>query len=889
MVRLEKTRNDRLITDYIDTPVTFGTEIQLMHNESKSFLCGSQTCAQYIKIGYECRLSQWYSKFMVFKIIPKLKSRNQGEMIQYKDLLIFENVENSSYLGFCFGDSISYLKSNPSFHSNNPFRESFNISETKDSIFSCYLSMVPQTAFSCIFHASCKRDQKHLHGSDFVRIYHTEMNAHLAADICYSTTSEAMAYKDRKDTMAQSRPQVFLHNQAFDESFEKQTGSAIWEIEILKIADSGRSVPLKEKSHMEDEIDDSENQEVEIMENSKYSIPLMLKHVATQLRMQSIPKVKDTMTELEVEKCIPVLEDAESVDETESHLDERNHFYLFPLIKLNDFALVDQTYFISDNSFKFLKIRKNRVYKRGELVKDFNKNGLYRSLRDDFTPLDDKDFPNKSRYQCFFSSNVSSKDTFLVSRLKAQEIEDVMFLRSVVYHLNYIADYFMKPVEGKGKVLRKLPSVREYNRLIKVLNRLAYFVVDQEKSMLADTHDIEGIKSNPWKQQLIKDLGVIDLIMDILYYSLKDGVSYEIESITPSSPYAPVLKACYLSLRKGIEEYRPNELYSSQWLQVIIEQSLSFTRECDIEADKAMKELIDNNRAILTTRITDKIVTKCIEALKKSKERDDKYIGILRALCICNGKAIIQNQKLLATEIIIEDSEEAKHALLIPFKMNEENYIEIYVYGEDIWEEIHIFVETVVDRRAGFYKYLIATILLLADICFDRNYTGIDALKRIYPINLFLAILTDEKCPFQMREAFGRLMTNMWINISPFYKITLPNPIKTYDGLTDRLTFTHFHGKHIIYDKVKEYIPKYLRSFTNKYLIEDPMEVKLLNSLLEIMLLMLELGMYSEVGEFNEIIEAVKNLLKKKFKLEYQENQNQGLGLLKICKLQVTS
>lgn len=885
MVRLEKTRNEQLIEDYMDTPVTFGAEIQLMHSDSKSFLCGSQTCAQYIKIGYECKLSQWYSKFMVFKILPKLKSRNQGEMIQYKDLLIFENVENCSYLGFCFGDSVKYLQSNPTFYCNNPFRPSYNVSETTNYIFNCYLSMVPQTAFTCLFHSSCKREAKNLYGQDFVRILHTEMNAHLSADICYSVnSSEQGNYRDKQDSMANSKPQVYLNHHGPDQTFERQSGSSIWEIELLKISESGKHVMLKERSNLNEEVEDSDNNKNEILENRKYSIPIMIKHVSSQLRMHSVPKLKDTLTELQAEKCIPVLEEAESVDESDVFEDQRLHFYLFPLIKLNDVALVDQTYFISDNSFKFMKIRRNRHCKRGDLVKEFSTNRIYSSLRDDFTPLDDKDFPNTTRFQCFFSPSVSSKDTFLISRLRPQEVEDVMYLRSAVYHLNFIANFFIKPMDSKSKMLQKVPSVREYNRLLKVLNKVAYFVVDQERSMLADTHDIENIKPNQWKQQLMKDLGVIDLIMDILYYSLKDNVFYEIESITPSSPYTPVLKACYLTLRKGIEEYRPNELWSSQWLQVIISQSLSFTKECEIEADKTMKELIDNNRAILTTRITDKIVTKCIEALKRSKERDDKYITILRALCICNGKAIIQNQKLLTMEIIVEDSEDPRSALLIPFKMNEENIIEIYVYGEDVWEDLRSFVATVSDRRANFYKYLIAMIMLLSDICFERNYGGIEALKKVYPINLCLTILTDEECPFQMREAFGKLMSNLWINISPFYKITLPNPIKTYEGLTDRLTFTHFHGKQIIYDKVKDYIPKYLRSFTYKYLIADPMEVRLLNNLLEIMLLMIELGMYSEVFEFNVIIDAVKALLRKRFKLEYQEQQNQGLGLLKICR-----
>ena len=48
---------------------------------------------------------------------------------------------------------------------------------------------------------------------------------------------------------------------------------------------------------------------------------------------------------------------------------------------------------------------------------------------------------------------------------------------------------------------------------------------------------------------------------------------------------------------------------------------------------------------------------------------------------------------------------------------------------------------------------------------------------------------------------------------------------------------------------------------------------------------MIELGMYSEVTELNTIIVAVKNLLRKNFKLEYNEQKKQGLGLLRICRL----
>lgn len=37
---------------------------------------------------------------MVMKIIPKLKSRLEGECIQYNDQVLFKSLENNSYLNF---------------------------------------------------------------------------------------------------------------------------------------------------------------------------------------------------------------------------------------------------------------------------------------------------------------------------------------------------------------------------------------------------------------------------------------------------------------------------------------------------------------------------------------------------------------------------------------------------------------------------------------------------------------------------------------------------------------------------------------------------------------------------------------------------------------------
>lgn len=829
MVRLEKSRNEKLIEDTIGTPVTFGAEIQLMHADSKAFICGSQSCVQNLKVGYECKLSQWFSKRMIFKVLPKLKSRNEGEFIQFKDLLMFENLEIPSYLSFCFSKPVKYLQSNPIWASENPLRQIYNATNTDVFNYACYLSMVPQTSFTCVLHSPNRKKDKTLYGHNFIRIAHTEVGGFLGADIVYKTKSG----EDIK------QPQVYLGVEEGEHAPELTPCSSVWEIELLKIAESGQAILLRDNPPFRDRFGEEEDEiDMEALEDSKYSVPILLKHVVSNLRMESRPKIKDTMTEILESKNIPLLEDFRNLNHNTTFILNENsisnskfHMYLFPLVKLNKFAQVEQTYFLADSDFKFLKFSKNHQYKRHDAIK--SKRFERYKYKKHLEPLEDKDI-SAIKHKTFFSYGVSSKDTFLISRLKQHEIDDILFVKSAVYHLNYLSEFFLKPYNSEAG---RAPTDAEYNRVYKILNKLTQFVVEQETVTGRDSFDISEGKPNQWRQHLMKDMGVIDLIMDIILFSMLNDY-YNVDEINAYSPFSPVLRVGYLTLRKSIEEYRPNELYASQWLSVIIDQSLNFRGENGVEANRTLKELIDNNKTILTNRITDTVVDSCIASLRTRAERDDKYLEILRALCICNGTAIVQNQKKLTENIVKNDPKVPSQALLIPFQMNDDNDIEIFITGINVseWVALEDFLANINTKYSGFFRYMISMVSLLSDMCFDRNYTAIETLQEIYPINLCLTILMNEDCPFLMREVFGKLMSNLWINVSPFYKIQLPNPIKTFEGLSNKLNFTHFNGKRIIYDKVKEYIPRFIKNLLRKPFIEDSHELRLMNTLLQLML-----------------------------------------------------
>jgi hypothetical protein len=98
-------------------------------------------------------------------------------------------------------------------------------------------------------------------------------------------------------------------------------------------------------------------------------------------------------------------------------------------------------------------------------------------------------------------------------------------------------------------------------------------------------------------------------------------------------------------------EYRPNELYCSQWLGFLIEDTFKNASEVVDKVENTLKELLDNNQVILEKTITDNIIHKFVEYLAKDPKA--KYIELLNVMIICNGEPILINQKRI-TKILKE-------------------------------------------------------------------------------------------------------------------------------------------------------------------------------------------------------------------------------------------
>lgn len=805
-MHLEKTRNEAIIKESLDTPISFGSEVQLMHYDSKTFICGSNECSQDMLIGYKCSLSQWFSKMMVFRMLPKLKSRNKGETIQYRDLVVFENVESNSFLSYCGNVPVKSFSPLRNQTQPNPFRPILNVNSNTTQTFECYLSLRLSTSFACVLHSSANKPPTEVYGQQMVRLVHSETLSKLAADIAYN----------------RGQPEIYLLEDHPENPFASEGGTSLWEVEHQKLVDNGRPFRF-----------DGLNEELEL----KHSSPVILKHVVSNLRMNL--KRKETAAGASTHdllKFTPFLEELTDEAKSEKNLWSGHHIYFYPLVKLHETLQVGSSSFISNGEYQFLKVENSKTYTRDRLHARFMKKA--EQDRDRFEPLKESQI-NQRKFEINFSPGLSSKDTFLLKKVSDEEIYFVCYLRSAMQLLNHIAVFFKNPKMVNPSERRNLPGFI-YQKVVRVLHKLSAFIFDKEEQSAEDgvLESHSDTAANKRKQQLLKDFGFIDVLMEIIYFPIRNAF-FSLPELKPTCIMTPVMRACYSTLARCIQGFGPNELYASQWLNVIMDHSSNTGIENDIYVEATMQTLIDNNREVLETRITKEMIMGFIEKLKQDNGREEKNVVVLRAFCLCDGVAIIPNQKMLS-ELILNDSQ-ARLAILVPmYQQAEDNIISIQIYipEEKVFENLVTFIEDtrINTSRMRYYQYLLSIINLISEICFERNYLAIEALQDIYPINLCLYIMTKPKIPYEMREVFGKLMKHLWINVTPFYKVILPNPVKTFQGLTDKIAFSQSQGRRIIYDKVKTFIPQFIHTFTQMRIIQDLKEVKLLSTLLEIML-----------------------------------------------------
>ena len=97
----EEESNKKLVERRLGENVTYGSEIQLYHVDSQSYICAKKSSADLERTCNKVTLIDRPSNGIYFKIMPRYKYRQEGERIKYGDQIVFLNTKLSLYLHVC--------------------------------------------------------------------------------------------------------------------------------------------------------------------------------------------------------------------------------------------------------------------------------------------------------------------------------------------------------------------------------------------------------------------------------------------------------------------------------------------------------------------------------------------------------------------------------------------------------------------------------------------------------------------------------------------------------------------------------------------------------------------------------------------------------------------
>ena len=134
---------------------------------------------------------------------------------------------------------------------------------------------------------------------------------------------------------------------------------------------------------------------------------------------------------------------------------------------------------------------------------------------------------------------------------------------------------------------------------------------------------------NKNRQKIMRELRVLELLVDCMYYPFKIG-GYTIQTLTDDMPLKTICILCYRLILHSVKDYRLNELYASQWIELYFEQSMA-SIEVNIKVENTIAVLVSNNRTLLEKQITTKTIEKFISLCREQK-KDERVVLLIAAL-----------------------------------------------------------------------------------------------------------------------------------------------------------------------------------------------------------------------------------------------------------------
>lgn len=682
---------------------------------------------------------------MVFRFLPKFKLRQFGENIQYSDQLLIMNVKLHCYINFSTDAPMPFDQDLANDKAAKPFKPYYKPIRTKridakSQRFEAFLSQFSDFQWQIKPHgheARSKQELKLIKGGDIIRLRNTETTADLTATINFNLENS----------------ELYMRSYTGEYLLEKETVNSLFEIEL-------------------DEDEVIRGLDCSYIDEKSITVPhFRLRHFITGYLLG----YQETDG-----KKIPVL-----LPNTSKELQDKSliEVSFIPTVQRDSTFLRNYgVYQIEFNGGLFLTVDSSRKLNREDCIRKGENEEV-------FVPLTDAEMSIKRTALSLKPIN-SEENAFQIIRVTQEEKNLILRLSSSLPFLTYLRDVFRYQIRNEDFLdVCKLA--------LKVLTNLIFFMLKTEGS---DPLECEGIPIQE-HQKLFRDMKMIEILVDLLYFPFRNHI-YELKDlVVVPEDLIKIFTLSYRLIKFSIKEYRPNELYASQWLGLFMVQTLYADSRVDIMAEPTLTELIDNNRIVLETKITKETKKSFVDLIMKTPLK--KYVKLLRAVCVCDNQPMIVSQGEIS--LLILNNEEARAKIVFPLR-NRLNIVDIMVSGE--WIDLLSFQK---NKESIEYEFFLSVIELMADLCLNKNFLAINVLKDIYTFEICFLLISNKKYEPEIRAAFVRLIVTLWIEAEGDILQPLSS-IRTWEEIAgENQTKLICIDKDIkIYDRLKGFINEFL-------------------------------------------------------------------------------
>ena len=428
-------------------------------------------------------------------------------------------------------------------------------------------------------------------------------------------------------------------------------------------------------------------------------------------------------------------------------------------------------------------------------------------------------------------------DVFTIIRADSEEVFEAECIKSSRNALHRYAEQM-----AKGQK----PDHSQHCAIEDILKQLIFFMIKADSE---DAWTCEG-PAYPRRQQLFRTLGAIDVIVKALA-AMFDGC-YDLETLGKEDDVVRVCGLMYRLLTHASADSRASERYCAQWVPLFLGHLNRSTESTPILVESALTEIFSDNAALLEEVVTPTVI-ELLVSLLRSRQRDAKYLELLTALCIAQGKPIPRNQHVLSQALL------STPEVLIKLR-NNKGRIQVNIHEYENWIELSELETTSNSRDSGrLYRYFLSLGKLTAALTAGRLVPEIQAM---FPVDLCLNCAEETSLDEEIRSTFVRGLLCLHVDQGELRPMMLPNPIRVLSTLQSDHIFPSYTGilPHFL-DQLKRFVLRHLRVLQGALPRTNESANRLTLSVLHLVEFLLTHGLYSSHTEVQALLPSLCSLL----------------------------